>query len=162
MAKNDPLPQKYQKALKFISEGNHSYKDIAKLCGINLSNFYDLIEGTADNLGTIQEKFTKELEVSRKQTDKEIRDLVKVNKKETQLLIQSWLIDQKKLKKVDNKQMGTLVSVANALAKSTPNVEIGSFSYTRGLSVEDLYAEFTRLNGLLSDQGKGLPDRKPD
>jgi hypothetical protein len=153
MDKTDSLPKQYQKALSLLEAGNHTYREIAKLCKINEQNFYDLIEGTYDRSKTTQDKFTEALQEIHKRRDKEIRDLVKSNKKATHLLINSWLIDQKKLKKVNNQLMPTVVSVANALSKSTPNVEIGSFSYTRGLSPEDIYAEFQRLSGLASDRG---------
>lgn len=153
MAKNDPLPEKYRKALSLIAEGKLSYRDIAKTCGINESNFYDLVEGTADNLGTIQEKFSKEFDAINKQIDRDIRKYSKSCRKKTLLLIDSYLSKHKDIKKKDSNTVKTLTAIANGLGKMTPNVEIGSFSYTKGLSPEDIYAEFTRLSGLASDRG---------
>ena len=151
---NKPLPEKYRKALSLLEEGNLTYKEISKRAGINTNDFYDLIEGTCVKLGTrIQQQFSQAFSEINKRRDKEIRDLVRFNKKETHLLINAWLVDKKKLKNVDEKTMSTLVSVANALSKSTPNVEIGSFTYQKGLSPEDIYAEFKRLTGLASDRG---------
>ena len=143
-----PLAPRYLKALELIEAGNHSYREIARLCTISEQSFYDLIEGSAkDNAGT-QAKFSAALNEINRRRDKEIRDLVKKNKKTTHYLIDNWLTDQKRRKKVPGKLMPTLVSVANALAKSTPNVEIGSFSYTKGLSAEDIANEWQRLKGI--------------
>jgi len=152
MAKSDPLPEKYLKALALLKEGNLSYRDVAKACSINESNFYDLLEGTADNLGTIQERFTKAYQEIQKQQDKEILNLVKKNKKAAQLLVDRYLCEVGKEKKIDRRILA-VVGVVNALAKSTPGVHIGSFSYTKGLSAEDIANEWKRLKGIANDRG---------
>lgn len=148
MAKLDVLPEKYRKALQLIEAGNHSYREVARLCGIGEKSFYDLVEGRAKANDRIQEMFTKELTEITRRVDKEIKDLIKKNKKTTHYLIDNWLTDQKRRKKVSGKLMPTIVSVANALAKSTPNVEIGSFTYQKGLSAEDIANEWKRLKGI--------------
>lgn len=150
-----PLDPKYLKALSLLEAGNLTYREIAKQCSINIDTFYHLIEGDYKDSSAIQAKFSAALSEIHKRRDKEIRDLVKKNKKQTHELIDRWLIDQKGRKKVTNKLMPTIVSVANALAKSTPNVEIGSFSYTKGLSAEDLVNEWKRLQGI----GRGSANR---
>jgi hypothetical protein len=150
-----PLDKKYLQALSLLEAGNLTYREIAKQCSINIDTFYHLIEGDYKDSSAIQVKFTAALSEIHKRRDKEIRDLVKSNKKETHLLINRWVLDQKRRKKVGNKLMPTIVSVANALAKSTPNVEIGSFSYTKGLSAEDLVNEWKRLQGV----GRGSANR---
>ena len=160
MTATKALPEKYSKALNLIKEGNFTYREIAKKCSITERTLYDLIEGNYTDGPAIQEKFTSALNDINKQRDKEIRDLLKSNKKNTHILIQQWLTDQKKLKKIDAKLMSTVVAVANALAKSTPNVEIGSFTYQKGLSAEDLYAEFKRLRSLASDR-RGVQATSP-
>ena len=153
LMKSTVLPEKYRKALSLLEAGNHTYSEVATLCGISKVSFYDLIEGSAKNNATIQAAFTQQFSEIQKRRDKEIRDLVKKNKKNAQELIDRWLIDQKKAKKIGIMLMPTVVSVANALSKSTPNVEIGSFVYQKGLSPEDIYGEFKRLTGLASDRG---------
>ena len=145
MAKNDPLPKKYLDALNLISEGNLSFKQIAHTCNIGETTFYDLVEGNYTDGPLIQAKFTSALNDINKRRDKEIRDSIKSCKKKTYYLIDSFLANFKSVKKTDEKLISTLTSVANALAKSTPNVEIGSFSYTQGLSAEDIIHEFNRL-----------------
>jgi hypothetical protein len=148
-----PLPEKYRKALQLIEAGNHSYREIARLCGIGESSFYELIEGNAKDNAQVQAKFSAELSIISKRLDKEIRELIKKNKKTTHLLIDNWLTDQARRKKVSGKLMPTIVSVANAVSKYTPNVEIGSFVYQKGLSPEDIYAEFKRLTSIASQRG---------
>ena len=153
-----PLDKKYLKALSLLEAGNLTYREIAKQCSINIDTFYHLIEGDYKDSVAIQQKFTEILSEIQKRRDKEIKDLLKSNKKETHDLINRWLLDQKRVKSVPNKLMPTIVSVANALAKSTPNVEIGSFSYTKGLSVEDIANEWQRLKGLAGSKvvGRGV------
>lgn len=151
--KNNPLPEKYSKALELIKEGKLSYQQIAHACKINETAFYRLTEGTYTDGPHIQEKFTNALNEINKQRDKDIRDSIKKCKKKTFRLIDSYLSNFTVVTPKDEKLMSTIVSVANALAKSTPNVEIGSFTYQKGLSPEDIYAEFKRLTGLASDRG---------
>ena len=153
MGKYDPLPERYRKALALIEAGELSHKDIASSCGIPLELFYSLCDGTAKNYGTIQEKFTEEYERISRQMDKDIRKLAKSCRKKTLYLIYSYLTKHKDVKKTDKSLVSTLTAIASGLSKVTPNVEIGSFSYTKGLSAEDIYAEFKRLNGLASDRG---------
>ena len=101
-------------------------------------------EGKHTKAPAIQTKFTEALNEIGKQRDKEIRDSIKNCKKKTYYLIDSYLSNFKDLKK-DDKAIAMITTIANALAKSTPNVEIGSLSYTQGLSAEDIIHEFNRL-----------------
>lgn len=150
-----PLDKKYLQALSLLEAGNLTYREIAKQCSINIDSFYKLIEGKSKDAPVVQAKFTEIFSEIQKRRDKDIKDLIKKNKKNTQELIDRWLTDQKRSKKIGIMLMPTVVSVANALAKSTPNVEIGSFSYTKGLSAEDLVNEWKRLQGV----GRGSANR---
>jgi hypothetical protein len=153
MAKDDPLSSKYLKALSLISEGQLSYREIAIACKINVDEFYGLIEGTNTSSPQVQEKFSEAFDSINKQIDRDIRKLSKTCRKKTLYLIDSYLSKHKQVGKKDTSTVKTLTSIANGLGKVTPNVEIGSFSYTKGLSPEDIYAEFKRLSGLASDRG---------
>ena len=152
MPKAEKFPERYTKALSLLEAGELSYKQIAKTCGISEQVFYDLVEGDKIK-GEPARIFKEEFDKITKRWDKEIKDSIKKCKKKTYFLIDDYLSKQKKVDKNDKALMSTLVSVANALAKGTPNVEIGSFTYTKGLSPEDIYAEFKRLSGLASDRG---------
>jgi hypothetical protein len=157
MTANKPLPEKYSKALNLIKEGNLSYREIAKVCKINEDNLYELCEGNYTEAPQIQEKFTNALNEINKQRDKEIRDLLKKCKKKTLRLIDSYLSNFNQVTPKQDKLMSTLTAVANALAKSTPNVEIGSVSYTQGLSAEDIIHEFNRLTAAAFDRRRLQP-----
>ena len=150
--KNEFLPEKYVKAISLIEVGKLSYRDIAATCDIREKTFYTLIEGTYEE-ANIQTLFTAELEAAYKRIDKETRHLVKKNKKNIQIIMDRYLSLGVQRKNVDPSLISTVTSIANAISKSTPNVEIGSFTYQKGLSPEDIYAEFKRLTGLASDRG---------
>ena len=152
------LSDKYKKALNLISEGNLTYREIAIGCKINIDNFYDLIEGSFNSAPEVQRQFTEEFEKIIKQVDKDIRKLAKSCRKRTLYLLDCYLKKHTDVGKKDTSTVKTLTSIANGLSKVTPNVEIGSFSYTKGLSPEDIYAEFRRLSGLASD---GQPVQEP-
>jgi hypothetical protein len=153
MPKNTPLPEKYQKALSLLADGKLSYREIAIACNINVDEFYGLLEGTNTKSPHVQEKFTEEYERIVKQIDKDIRKLAKSCRKQTLYLLNTFLSKHQDIKKSDHNTVRALTSIANGLSKVTPNIEIGSFSYTKGLSPEDIYAEFKRLSGLASDRG---------
>jgi len=147
------LPEKYRKAISLIEDGSYSYKDIAANCGISEETLYDLIEGCSKHSPGIQALFTEALDKVYKQMDKETKKLIKKNRKNIQILMDRWLCMATKRKAMDRALMSTLTSIANAISKGTPSVEIGQFTYQKGLSPEDIYAEFKRLNGLASDRG---------
>lgn len=153
MPKHEALPEKYCKAIALIEQGKLTYRDIAQKCGISVSNFYDLIEGNYKKQGTLQQKFTEKLEEVNKRRDKEIRNLSKNCRKKTLYLIDDYLTKHNGVGKNDTSLVSSLTSIANCLAKVTPNVEIGSFTFQKGLSPEDIYAEFKRLTGIASDRG---------
>ena len=160
MAKITVLPEKYQQSLALIKEGKLSFKQIAHTCKINIDTFYALVEGKYTDSPAIQEKFTQALNEIGKQRDKEIRDSIKNCKKKTYYLIDSYLSNFKDLKK-DAKEIAMITTIANALAKSTPNVEIGSLSYTQGLSAEDIIHEFNRLTAAAFER-RGLQGSQQD
>ena len=141
------MDKRYAQALALIRQGDLSYREIAKQCKIDSSQFYDMIEGRAESYGKAGAEFHSELKKIEKELDKEIRKITKSNKKETQYLINKYLMDAKTKTKVSRPLVQTLTSIANALAKSTPKVEIGSLSYTQGISAEELIYEFKRLKG---------------
>jgi hypothetical protein len=142
------LPPKYQKALALISTGSLTLGEVAKQAGLADKTLYNLVEGADVHKSESGRLFFEEYKKIEKDRDREIRNLIKGNKKKVHQIISKWLEANQNKPKVDKSLMSTAVSVANVLAKSTPNVEIGSFSYTKGLSAEDLFSEFKRLKGL--------------
>ena len=161
--KLDALPQKYQDALTLIEAGDLSYRDIAIQCGISPDTLYDLIEGKPEKYGNVGVMFCKELDAVYKRIDKDIRKLTKKNKKSTQYLLDQYLSKVKTRKSLSKDLVHTVVSITNALAKSTPKVEIGSFSYSTGISAEELVYEFKRLKGTgeMGPNRTGIPELVP-
>ena len=148
------LSPKHLQALELIRVGEHSYREIAKKVGMSEDVLYDLIAGDTAKVGSSASLFSAEVERILAEKTKEIRALTKATQKNLLCHFQEYS-NAIKNKKPNKETLGMAVSITNALAKSTPNVEIGSFSYTKGLSVEDLVNEFKRLKGLGSD-GRGV------
>jgi hypothetical protein len=149
------LPAKYLKALQLIQSENYSYKEIAKMSGIQEDVFYDLVEGNSEKYGEAGQRFSSELDKHYKKVDKDIREMTKKNKKTCQYLIDDYLSKAKRRKKVDQSLISTLTSITKALAQSTPHTEIGTLAFTQGLNIEDIYAEFKRLNAIAFER-RGL------
>jgi len=154
MVKQVKLSPKYLKALQLLEDNTLSIKDIAAQCGIATDSLYELHEGRLEKWGPEGKLFYEKIQELGKRKDKQIRDLVKKNKILSQRLVNEYLgeITQEKNKTKKNKAIYQVTKIVNALAKSTPNVEIGSFTYQKGLSPEDIYAEFKRLSGLTLDR----------
>jgi hypothetical protein len=152
MEKLKVLPPKYQKALELVIEGSLSYKQIADKLGFSADYLYQLVEGKEANRTASGKLFYESLQEHDKARDKEIRDLIKNNKKLCQRLLNEYLGRVGK-KKNNDSEIPLVTSITNALAKSTPNIEIGSFTFQKGLSPDDIYGEFKRLTGLTSDRG---------
>ena len=149
------LTPKYQRALDLIVEGSFSYKQIAQQVGLSPDTLYGLVEGKEAEKNAAGKLFYETLQKFDKQRDKEIKDLIKKNKKLCQKYINEYL-GVVMLKKGRTKEIAMMTTIANALAKSTPNVEIGSFTYTKGLAAEDIANEWKRLQGIR----RGSVDRR--
>jgi hypothetical protein len=151
--KNELSP-KHLQALDLIRGGGHTYRDIANIVGFSEDHLYDLTAGDTQKAGSSAFLFAAEIKKYNAERDKKF----KMARDETKTLIMeqfqrlalAW--KGRKPPKLIREEMRKIMEV---LAKSTPNVEIGSFSYTKGLSVEDLVNEFRRLKGLAAD-GRGV------
>jgi len=146
------LKPEHYKAIELFEEGTLSIKEIAAACGIPTDSIYDLMEGDTRNLGDVASLFKAEIDKVTVRSSAKIRVLVKDNKKLALMEMNDYLrsLRAKKGKKTaaDKREIDRVVRITNSLAKSTPGVEIGSFSYTQGLSAEDLVHEFNRLNSI--------------
>jgi hypothetical protein len=153
------LGPKHLKALELMAEGRLPLKEIAKICGWAESYFYDLVEGNAEKTSNVAFLFSAEVDKINAKNTKRIKSL---SKDIQRMILSSW---DAKIKNEDGKQLTEdeekqRVAIYNAIAKATPNVEIGSFSYTKGLSAEDLVNEFKRLKSLASDS-RGVRSASP-
>ncbi len=155
MAKLSP---KHWKALELFEEGTLSLKEIAKACHINQDVFYDLVEGDTSSQGETATLFKSEIDKITTRSAAKIRVLVKDNKK---LALQKMndFLREVQTKKLTSPILKQVVSCANSLSKLTPSVSIGSISYTKGFTAEDLTYEFNRLSTLARNalESSGIP-----
>jgi hypothetical protein len=155
------LKPEHFKALELFEEGTLSIKEIALSCNIPLDTMYDLIEGDMSNLGEIATLFKAEVDKITIRSGQKIRALVKDNKKLALLEMNDYLRhlrSKKKKSKGWKLEVDRVVRLITSLSKTTPAVEIGTFSYTQGLNAEDLIHEFNRLHSLARHalDGKGV------
>lgn len=141
------LSPKHWKALELIEEGRFSIKEIAKAVGWSESTLYNLYEGNTQNMGTTAELFVSELQKIQERNSAKIKSYTKENKTLILRKMNEYLRSIQK-KRTNVKTIEKLSAVLNAMSKTTPAVEIGSFSVTRGLSAEDLINEFKRLKSV--------------
>jgi hypothetical protein len=153
--KNELSP-KHLKALELIRLGDKSYREIAREVGLSDNMLYDLIAGDTAKCGSAASLFAVEVDRIMAEKTKEIRALTKATQKNLFSVFHEYS-NVIKNRKPDKETLGIAVSITNAIGKVTPNVEIGNFSYTKGLSAEDLVNEFRRLKGLAANGNGVLP-----
>jgi len=143
------LNQKHWDALRLLSEGDKTIKQVASEVGWSADYLYDLVEGNVEKTGNTGELFSAELKKIDATVAKRIKTLLKTNKFLALRLINDILHDFKK-RSLGETEIKLLVQMNNSLVKATPNVEIGnlSYSYTKGLSAEELIYEFNRLKSI--------------
>lgn len=148
------LSPKHLQALELIRLGTLSYKQIAHAVGWSEPYLYDLIAGDTAKCGSSASLFAAEVDRIDAELMKKIKHLSKDVKQGILAKFDEY-VKQYQGKKTNKQARREMCSIMHAIAKVTPNVEIGSFSYTKGLSIEDIYNEFRRLKGLGSD-GRGV------
>ena len=141
------LKPRHYKALELMEDGTLSIKEIAKIVGMSKEHLYDMVEG-GDKAGALGHLFQSEIrKVTNRQTAK-TRAISKTNAKLAQELLQRELQALKNKETLLDVDRRRLVEMTNSLSKSRPSVEIGSISYSRGLTKEDLIHEFNRLTSI--------------
>ena len=142
------LQAKHWKALELFEESILSFKEIARVCKIPLDDIYDLFEGNPAKIGNIAHLFKSEADKITARNAIKIRQLSKDNKKLALYMMNDRLKELRGKKLLKKKESLEITRILNTLAKSTPSVEIGSFSVTKGMSKEELREEFRRLSAL--------------
>ena len=145
------LQDKHWHALRLIEEGNLTLKQIASETGISTDTLYDLYEGNSEKQGAMADLFSSELRKIEKKISDDVKKLCKSNKKHSNELIERALLQIKQRKTLKDEDIKLIALLNNSLAKSTPNVEIGSLSYTfaKGLTALELLHEFNRLKNIV-------------
>ena len=157
------LPPKYWKALELIEEGTLSLKEIARTIGMSQWTLYELMSGNTKKTGTTGELFYAELRIMHARNVNKVKHLHKDNQRLALIQI------NERLRQLNDKPPTKAISeeicrIMNAVGKAQPNVEItnNSWSYTKGLSAEEMIHEFKRLGSLARSalDAKGVPGPK--
>jgi len=158
------LSEKHWQALQFIDEGKMSLREIAKHLGWEPGTLYDLYEGDVEKSGQTGILFKAEVSKLSQKNLKRIKDLTCDNKALCLRMINDFLRRKMSLGYQSDDDVKQIVSVYNALSKSTAGVEIHNttFSYIKGLSAEERVHEYIKLRTLAegsSVRGVSTADR---
>lgn len=146
------LSEKHWKALKLFEDGK-SQKEVAAAIKVSLDYLQDLCYGDVKKTSSVAVLFKKEYQKISDKRDERLKSLVKENQEIVQSLINDVIKDFKSrpsTQKLTDEEKKLLNMYNNSLNNSTPAVSIGSlsYSYTQGLTPEDLVHEFVRLKSL--------------
>jgi transcriptional regulator with XRE-family HTH domain len=141
------LKPKHLAALELLKENKLSVREIAKCVGFSYEYLNDIMNAS-EHSGNVGLEFNAEYRKLEQVLDKRIRRNVKEALDLSSNTLKCWLQRLESKKKPTEKQIKLAKDIQMVLSKSRPNVEIGSFSYTKGLSAEDLFNEYKRLKGL--------------
>jgi len=141
------LNKKHLKALELLKTTDLPIIEVANQSGLSEFHLHDLIKGrgkagsVADEFSEHYQKITDELDKKTVMVIKELRHLV-VSR------LQEWVESATKVpQKMNQVVRKQAIDILNAL-KQQPTYNIGSVSYSRGLSPEDMVNEFKRLSAL--------------
>ena len=154
------LSPKHFKILELIEEGSLSLKEIAKAVNLSYQYVKELHSG-ADKTGMTGELFQSELNKITARNSSRVKHLVKDNQRLALLKMNEYLRELKDAK-ADPDTVDRITTILNSLSKSSPTVEIGSFSIHKGLTAEEMIHEFKRLGAIarFSLVGKGVSGAK--
>ena len=156
------LSPKHWKALELIEEGLLSMKDIAKLVGWSKWTLYELMSGNVQKTGTLGQLFYSELKKMHSRNVSKVKHLAKDNQRLALIKLNERL-RLLKAKKPTEPITKEICKIMQAIGRIVPNVEINqSYSFTKGMTPEELVHEFTRLKSVAAStlDGKGVPGSK--
>ena len=152
------LSPKHWKALTLIEEGLLSMKEIARTIGWNDKTLYELMSGNIQKTGTLGELFYSELKKMHSRNVSKVKHLAKENQKLALIKLNERLRDLKG-KKANDKTTAEMAKIMTSIGRIVPNVEINqSYSFTKGMTPEELVHEFSRLKSVAEStlDGKGV------
>jgi len=143
------LSEKHWKALEMI-DNDMSRKEVAEALGFKKQYLDYLCVGNVGKAGNVATLFKAEYMKIASKVAAETDTLLKQNLKTAQELMKEVFTEISAKKKKTDADKKILSMYTNAIAKCQPNVNIKnlSYSYTKGLSAEELMHEFTRLKGV--------------
>ena len=152
------LSVKHWKALELLEEGLLSVREIAKIVGWSEWTLYELMSGNIQKTGTLGELFYSELKKMHSRNVSKVKHLAKENQKLALIKLNERLRELKASKPSKEITM-EMTKIMNAIGKIVPNVEINqSYSFTKGMTPEELVYEFNRLRSVAESAlvGKGV------
>ena len=141
------LNKKHLKALELLKTTDLPVIEIAKQSGLSEYHLHDLITGS-EKAGPVAAEFSayyqKVIDNIDKETTLEAKNLKQLVVKRLGKWVESATKVPQDMTQIARKQA---IDILNAL-KQQPTYNIGSVSYSRGLSPEDMVNEFKRLSAL--------------
>jgi len=156
------LSPKHWKALDLLEEGMLSVREIAKSVGWTDSILYELMAGNVQKTGTVGELFFSELKKMHSRNVSKVKHLAKENQKLSLIKLNERLRDLKS-KKPTEAMVKEISKIMVSIGKIVPNVEINqSYSFTKGMTAEELMHEFSRLKSVagVTLDGSGVQGSK--
>ena len=149
MSRKASLSEKHWKALELIEGNKHTIKEIAQIIGITDKALYNLYEG-AECTGGTGVLFHAEIKKIHQKNVAKAKELLDDNKTLAMRMLNDVLIRKLATGYQSDEDAKLITTINNSLSKSTPNVSVTntSFTYTKGLSAEDLVHEFDKLRSL--------------
>lgn len=140
------LSENHWKALEMLDH-DMERKDVAKAMGWTKNHLDQLCCGSVEKAGGVATLFKAEYMKIAQKIANETDTLLKSNLRTAQSLMKEVFEEIKEKKRKTSEDKKILSMYANAIAKCQPNVNIKnlSYSYTKGLSAEELVHEFKRL-----------------
>ncbi len=152
------LSEKQWKAIKMYEAGS-SRKEISQAIGVSEDYLQSLILGNIAKAGQVADIFKKEWQKIEDLRDEKIKSLIKENTEIVQSQLKRVAKEIVSKKKLTATEKHWLIKANTSLTSNKPAVNIKSlsYSYTQGLSVQDIAHEFTRLKAIAESSF----DRRP-
>ena len=147
MGRSKGLQPKHLKALEMLANNDASIASVAKDCGISRDHLYDLIAGE-EKAGPVAAEFRDKLQTATGKIEERTSLKIKQLKESAITKMIDWVNSVKDGKSMSAMERRTMVEMLNSLNRSRATYNIGSLSYSKGMTGEDLLNEFRRLSAL--------------
>ena len=148
-----PKPQltdKHYLALRMYEEQTSDISQIANAVGWSKDHFYALRTGDVEKAGGTSRLFSEEWKKIEQKKEDQLKSLVRENSLSIQQLLKSVIEEFQKKKKLSPSEKRLLYLYNNSISNNKPSISVKSlsYSYTKGLTPEELIHEFKRLKNI--------------
>jgi len=141
------LNKKHLKALDLLKSTDLPIQEVAKQAGLNRQHLFDLIAGS-EKAGPVAQEFSSVYKKVIEDMDKRIALKSKTLRERLIGILDRWTEANCNRANLSKDKRKTIVDAVKALTQGQPTYNIGSLSYSKGLSGEDIVNEFRRLSAL--------------